>query len=206
MQQLMGKLPPSRVQPSRPFLTTGMDYAGPTSLRLGAPHNKTITKGYIAIFVCFVTKAAHIEAVTSLTTEAFLAALRRFIACRGKPKTIFLDNGTNFQGVSNQLHEVYKMLQSSSQMARVQDFLATEGCDWKFIPSHGPYFRGLWEAAVQSMKYRLRRTLGSDIATYEELCILLAETEACLNSRPLCTLSDDAFNPNIFVSWTFSNW
>jgi hypothetical protein len=28
-RQLMGELPPSRVQPARPFLTTGVDYAGP---------------------------------------------------------------------------------------------------------------------------------------------------------------------------------
>ena len=56
---------------------------------------------------------------------------------------------------SNQLHEIYKMLQFSSQTARVQDFLATEGCDWKFIPPHGPHFGGLWEAAVKYMKHRL---------------------------------------------------
>jgi hypothetical protein len=30
-QQFMGKLPSTRVQPSRPFLTTGVDYAGPIS-------------------------------------------------------------------------------------------------------------------------------------------------------------------------------
>jgi hypothetical protein len=44
------------------------------------------------------------------------------------------------------------------------------------------------------MKYHLRRTLGSYIVTYEELSTLLAEIEACLNSRPLCTLFDDPFN------------
>jgi hypothetical protein len=44
------------------------------------------------------------------------------------------------------------------------------------------------------MKYNLKRTLGSQVATYEELCTLLAEIEACLNSRPLRTLSDDPFN------------
>jgi len=79
-QQLMGELPSARVQPSRPFLTTGIDYAGPISLRLGTTRSKTIIKGYIAIFVCFTTRVVHIEVVTSLTTEAFLAALRRFIA------------------------------------------------------------------------------------------------------------------------------
>jgi len=160
---------------------------------MGTPRSKVITKGYIAIFVCFATKAVHIEVVTNLTTESFLAALRRFIARRGKPKTMYSDNGTNFQGAANELHD--KMLHSSSQTATVQDYLATEGCDWKFIPPHSPHFGGLWEAAVKYMKHHLRRTLGAQIATYEELCTLLVEIEACLNSRPLCALSDDPFNP-----------
>jgi len=45
------------------------------------------------------------------------------------------------------------------------------------------------------MKYHLRRTLGAQIATYEGLCAILVVVEACLNSRPLCALSDDPFNP-----------
>ena len=103
-------------------------------------------------------------------------------------RTIYSDNGTKFQGAANQLRGVYKRLQSPSQMAKVQDFLATEGCDWNFIRPHAPHFGGLWEAAVKSMKYHLRRTLGPRIPTYEELCTLLTEIEACLNSRPLCPL------------------
>jgi transposase InsO family protein len=75
------------------------------------------------LFVCFATKAVHIELVTSLPTEAYLAALRRFIARRGKPRTIYSDNGTNFQGAANQLHEIYNMLQSSAEMTKVQDLL-----------------------------------------------------------------------------------
>ena len=190
-QQLTGELPSSWVQPAWPFTTTGIDYAGPIVLRLGSTRSKQTTKGYIAIFVCFVTKAVHIEVVTSLTTEAFLAALRRFIARQGRPKVIYSDDGTNFQGASNQLQEVYNMLQCPTQMMRVHDFLTTEGCDRKFIPTHGPHFGGLWEAAVKSMKYHMWRTLGAQIATYEELGTLLVEIEACLNSRPLCALPND---------------
>jgi len=152
----MGEVPSTRVQPSRPLLTKGVDYAGPISLRVGTPRSKTITKGYIAIFVCFMTKAVHIEVARSLTTEAFLAALRRFIARQGKPRTIYSDYVSNFQDAANELHEICKMLQSTSQMIRVQDFLDTEGCNWKFIAPHGPHFRGLWEAAVKSMTYHLR--------------------------------------------------
>ena len=171
------------------------------AFRLGTPHRKMITKGYIARIVCFVTKAVHIEVVTSSTTEAFLAALRRFIARRRKPKTIYSDNGTNFQGSANELHEIYKILQSTWQMAKVQDFLATEGCNWKFIPPHGPHFGRLWEAAVKSMKYHLQRTFGAHVATYKELPTLLAEIQACLYSRPLCALPSDPWTQYI-ISWT----
>jgi hypothetical protein len=90
------------------------------------------------------------------------------------------------------------MLHPSSKMARVEDLLATEGCDWKFIPPHGPHFEGLWEAAVKSMKYNLRRTLGAQIATYKELCTLLAEIKACLNFRPVCLIQRSS-QPNILV-------
>jgi hypothetical protein len=82
------------------------------------------------------------------------------------------------------------MLRSSSEKARIQDFLANEECDEKFIPPHRPHFGGLWEATVKSMKYNMSRILGSNIATYEELSTVQAEIEACLNSRPLCTLSE----------------
>jgi len=71
------------------------------------------------------------------------------------------------------------MLQFTSQMATVQEFLATKRCECKFIPPHGPHFGGLWEAAVKFMKFQLRRTLGSQFATYEDICTLHAEIEAC---------------------------
>jgi hypothetical protein len=67
-----GELPSTRMQPSRLFLTTGVDSAGPISQLLGTiTRSKTVTKGYI-LFYCFVPKAVHIEVVTSLTAEAFL--------------------------------------------------------------------------------------------------------------------------------------
>ena len=58
-----------------------------------------------------MTKAVHIEVVTSLATEAFLAALRGFIARRWKPSTICSHNARNVQSAANELHAIYKMLQ-----------------------------------------------------------------------------------------------
>ena len=120
-----------------------------------------------------------------------MAALKRFTARRGKPSVIYSDNATNFQGAANQSNELYTMLHSPTSTAAIQDYLSAESCTWRFIPPHGPHHGGLWEAAVKSMKHHLRRTLRSQIATYEELYNLLTEIEACLNSRPLCALSND---------------
>jgi len=164
-----------------------------------------ITNGYIAIFICFITKSVHIEVVTSSNTGAFLPALRHFTAYRVKPKTIYSENGNKFQGAANEQHEIYKMLQSTSQMARVQDILATEKCKYKFIPQHGPHFGGLWEATVKSMKYHLQRILGAHVATYEELSTLLAEIQPCLHSRSLCALSSDPLNTT-YLFLDNSNW
>ena len=74
----MGQLPGVRVQKARPFTNSGIDYAGPITIKSGLTKNATGVKAYIAVFVCMATKAAHLELVTKLTADAFLAALKRF--------------------------------------------------------------------------------------------------------------------------------
>ncbi|XP_029680226.1 uncharacterized protein LOC115245872 [Formica exsecta] len=69
--------------------------------------------------------------------------------------------------------------------------MANERIRWCFNPPAAPHFGGLWEAAVKSFKHHLRRVLGKSTLTYEEMSTLLAQIEACLNSRPLQAMSDD---------------
>ncbi|GFW18483.1 uncharacterized protein TNCV_1185101 [Trichonephila clavipes] len=45
----------------------------------------------------------HIELVSDLTSQAFIAALKRFMARRGKCAKLFSDNGKNFVGASNEI-------------------------------------------------------------------------------------------------------
>ncbi|XP_058827620.1 uncharacterized protein LOC131687546 [Topomyia yanbarensis] len=87
LEQLMADLPPERVTPSSPFLKVGVDYCGP--FFISYPNRRTRpVKSYVAIFVCLAVKAVHLELVADLTTQAFLAALKRFVARRGKPQLI----------------------------------------------------------------------------------------------------------------------
>jgi hypothetical protein len=78
--QLMGQLPAARFQPSRPFAATGIDYGGPFTLKIGGKRSKLTQKAYLALFICMSTKVLHLELVNDLTTNAFLAALRRFVS------------------------------------------------------------------------------------------------------------------------------
>jgi len=53
------------------------------------------------------------------------------------------------------------------------------------------------------MKYHLRRVMGESILTYEEVTTLLTQIEACLNSRPVCALSDDPKDHTILTPGHF---
>ncbi|XP_052748143.1 uncharacterized protein LOC128200069 isoform X2 [Galleria mellonella] len=184
IQPMMGNLPEKRVHLEFPFLETGVDYAGPVLIADRKGRGCKIIKSYICVFVCFATKAAHLELVSDLTKEAFIAALNRFIARRGKPQTIFSDNGTTFVGT---FHELSKLLKQSE----LSTDLAEQGINFSFIPAYTPHFGGLWESLVRSTKHLLRRILDKTHLNYEEMATLLIQIEAILNSRPITPISDN---------------
>jgi len=123
------------------------------------------------------------------TSEAFLAAFRRFTSRRGICSEVYSDCGTNFVGASRELREMFHA--SSADGRRIAQITASDGIKWKFNPPAARHFGGLWEAAMKSVKYHLRRIIGETTLTFEEMSTFLAQVEACLNSRPLRALSDD---------------
>lgn len=142
--------------------------------------------------MCFATKAVHIEIVSDLTTDSFLACLKRFIARRGMPNSMYSDNGTTFVGASRQLSEMYKNFLNKKETQRtISQFLCDLKIIWQFIPLHVPYFRELWEAAVKSAKLHLYCAIGNAYLTFEELQTLLCKIKTILNSRSQTLLSDD---------------
>ena len=185
--QIMANLPRERVVQSRPFQRVGLDFAGPIITKPNVQRSKITIKSYIALFICFSTKAVHLELVSDLSTDAFLASFRRFIARRGLPSDVYSDNATNFKGARNYLNSVYKIVRDNS----VQDFSSNLQISWHFIPPATPHFGGLWESNIKSTKRHLLKVCGSAVLNFEELATLLCQIEACLNSRPLCPLTSE---------------
>ncbi|UYV67540.1 hypothetical protein LAZ67_5001162 [Cordylochernes scorpioides] len=161
-KQIMGDLPMHRIVKSNPFTKIGIDFAGPFLIKPNIKRSKVKLKSYVALFVCFCTKAVHIEIISDLSSAAFLAAPKRFISRRGKPSDMF--TSTN------------------------QKFIYNERLNWHFIPPSAPNFGGIWEARIKSFKFHLLRCLKSQILTFEELSTLTTQIEACLNSQPICPL------------------
>lgn len=194
LNPIMGELPSDRVVPAPPFSHSGVDYAGPFSIRLTKTRGRGTMKGYVCLFVCLCTRAIHLELAEDYSSAAFIAAFHRFTARRGHCSKLYSDQGTNFVGADAELRLMFE--RKSPFALEVQEAFGHQGTEWKFNPPGAPHFGGIWEAGVKSTKHHLCRVVGDTVLTFSEMATLLCRIEACLNSRPLLPLSDDPTDLN----------
>jgi hypothetical protein len=180
----MRDLPAYRIEPSRVFEHTGLDYCRPIKINLNRGRGKPkISKTYIRVFIGISSKAIHLELISDCYTECFLNALKRFVSRRGKPRYIHSDNAKTFVGAEAELQQI--MLKSTKYQARVVNTLTNDNITFCFIPPSAPH---IGESAVKSAKHHLKRVASNALFSCEEMQTLLTQIEACLNSRPLTTV------------------
>ncbi|XP_073819973.1 uncharacterized protein [Musca autumnalis] len=138
----------------------------------------------------WTSNSIHLEAVTDLSTPAFMAALTRFVSRRGCPNKIFSDNGRNFVGAARELKSNSRKILADIKDKAVSQY-SQQHLEWHFIPASAPHMGGLWEAGVKTCKMHLKKISGQIRHTYEELSTILAAIEACVNSRPLTPQSEN---------------
>ena len=122
---MLGQLPIERTTPDSVIEKVGVDYAGPFYIKYGYVRKPTIVKAYACIYVSSVN-AVHLELVSDLTSETFIACLRRFMAHHGKPSLIWSDHGTNFVGADRELKEFVEFLQHQKTQGVISEFCSTQ--------------------------------------------------------------------------------
>ena len=88
--------------------------------------------------------------------------------------------------------KLIQFLDKKRTQGAISEFCSAQNIEWKFIPERAPHFGGLWEAAVKSMKFHLKRVIANTKFTFKEFTTILTQVEACLNSRPLTPMSCDS--------------
>ena len=138
-------------------------------------------KRYGLLLTCMCSRAIHIEMLDDLSTDAFINALRAFIAIRGPVRQLRSDQGTNFVGARHELTEALKDMN--------QECVKELGCEFVMNTPAASHMGGVWERQIRTIRSVLtsildqssRRLDSSSLRTY------LYEVMAIVNSRPLTT-------------------
>ncbi|XP_057677992.1 uncharacterized protein LOC130907200 [Corythoichthys intestinalis] len=175
--QKMADLPLERMEATPPFTYSGMDCFGPFSVKDGRKE----LKKYGLLFTCMCSRAVHIEVLDDLSSDAFLNALRCFIAIRGSVSQLRSDQGTNFVGARNEFQELMKGLE--------QEQLKKLGCDFVMNPPASSHMGGVWERQIRTVRSVLTSVLDQSAGRLDSssLRTFLYEVMAIVNSRPLST-------------------
>ena len=197
-EQLMASLPAERLSTEGPFVNTGLDLFGPFTVKDGRKH----VKRYVTLFTCMASRAVHLEVTKDLSTDAFINALRRFMARRGYVRKIQSDNGTNFLGADNEMKALFKEMDHQ----KISKFAIANGFDWVTWKRNVPcasHMGGVWERQIRTVRSVFRSLLKDVAGRLDEdmLRTFMCEAENVVNSRPLCSESvsdptSDVLTPN----------
>ena len=143
----MVDLPDKRDLEAATFTYSGVHMFGPILLR----ERRSDLKRYAALFTCFSIRAIHIKITNTIDADSFIMALHRFLVRRGSVWSIWLDNGTNFIGASNELKKALKEIDH----LKIKNYLQGNGTDWILWHKNPPgatYMGGVWERQIQTTR------------------------------------------------------
>ena len=187
--QLMADLPEDRLETCPPFTNTGVDVFGPYNIHDGINTRRTSAtkKMFVLLMTCLVTRAVHLEPLSSMDTSSCINALRRFFAIRGCCRRIRSDHGTNFIGAINQTS-------ANIDVKQLQQVAEAHQCEWVLNPPGASHFGGAIERKIGSVKRILESTLllaGKRVLSRDEMITFLQEAACVVNSTPLYEVSSD---------------
>ena len=142
-------LPSFRVQDAPPFSKVGVDFAGPLYVKCSG--TSEMSKAYIALFSCCVTRAVHLELVEELSAPVFRLCLRRFTARRGVPTLIVSDNATTFVATAKAVKKLFSHPEIRAELDNMK-------IEWRLNLARAPWWGGFFERMVGVMKQCLKKS------------------------------------------------
>ena len=174
-------MPEFRAQASLPFAKVGLDFAGPLFVKDG---KRNMSKVYIALFTCAVTRAVHLELVQDMSVDVFLRSFRRFVARRGSPTMVVSDNAKTFKLAA-------KLIGQLKIDDNFLSYLQGEMIFWSFNLERSSWWGGFFERMVGTVKRCLKKVIGKARLDFDELQTILIEVESIVNSRPITYVYDE---------------
>jgi hypothetical protein len=206
----MADLPSDRLEPSPPLTNVGVDTFDLWQIITHKTRGGSAqSKRWAILFTCLVTRSIHIELVESMSSSAFVNALRRFVSIRGKVRIVRSDRGTNFIGATDDM----KIDTVNVEDKTLKQFMYNSGTTWIFNPPHASHFGGAWERMIGMVRKILDSMLLEPVnrnLTHDILSTLMAEVSAIVNSRPLASVSTDpdspfVLSPNVLLTQKLPN-
>ena len=179
-EQIMGQLPDVRLQPAPAWSTISLDILGPFLVR-GETNKRSRGKAYGVVLNCMVTRAVHLDVLVDYSTDGFIQAFRRFMSVRGAPLQVYSDPGSQLQGASKELKDMY----ANVDQVRLKEFGCQNGFEWNFTSADSPWQNGCSEALIKSVKKAMENILGSQVVSFSELLTIMYEIANLMNERPI---------------------
>ena len=169
----LSNLPELRFNETYSFASTGVDYLGPVYCLPVYGKSADLHKVSVVIYTCTTMRAVLLEVVSNANTDNFLSSFTRFLSRRGCPSLMVSDHGSVFAADAT------------------QEFVSDRGINWKFNLDCAPWFGGIWERLVASVKRCMKKVIGTERLTFVELQTVISEIEFILNKRPIGVDYDD---------------
>ena len=180
----MPSLPDFRGKRARPFKYVGIDFCGPVLVK----NEVRKTKVWCCVYTCLVIRAIHLELVRGLSADLFLNCFKRFVARRGRPCCIYLDNAHNLKASVGKLSREQERAVINGSL----DYSADNGIRWRFITEYAPWKGGFYERMIEMVEAAMKKVIGRRDMNEDGFETLLCGIESVLNERPLTYISSES--------------
>ena len=173
-EQLMGTLPPERLEIIAPFEAAALDLFGPFWVKDAAQGRRRF-KCWVVAYICMGSKAACLLPCPGYSTEVFMTTHRMFAALYGRPRILYTDHAPSLIKAA----ETPNWEEISSQVG-------AQGTDWRLTAKGCSWRNGLAERVIRSARHTLGHelTLGETL-DFHQFGAVLAVVSSIINSRPL---------------------